>query len=59
MLNQTLEEIEVIVVDDGSKDSTLEILKRYEQQYPSKLRVFHKEKGNRGIGIYVDVNGNE
>lgn len=45
VLGQTLQEIEVIAVDDGSKDSSLEILKQYEKQNPNKLRVFHKENG--------------
>lgn len=47
ILNQTMEEIEVIVVDDGSNDCTLSILNEYEQCYPEKIRVFHKENGGQ------------
>ena len=47
VLAQTLNELEVIVVDDGSTDQTLSMLRKYEQQYPSKVRVFHKENGGQ------------
>ena len=44
LLGQTLEEIEIIVIDDGSKDSSPEILKRYSEIY-GKLKYFTKENG--------------
>lgn len=47
ILNQTLKEIEVIIVDDGSVDGTLAILREYEKNYPEKIRVFHKENGGQ------------
>ncbi len=59
-LEQTLEsfiepdilgDIEVLVVDDGSKDSTAEIGKRYENQYPGTFRVISKENGGHGSTI--------
>lgn len=42
------EEIEVIVIDDGSTDSTLEIAKEYERKYPNIFKAVHEE--NRGHG---------
>ena len=48
LLKQTLKEIEIVIVDDGSTDTTLSILKQYEEQYPEKIRVFHKENGGQG-----------
>jgi glycosyltransferase involved in cell wall biosynthesis len=39
-MNQTWQNIEIILVDDGSKDATLEIAKRYESKY---LKVIHQE----------------
>lgn len=32
-LNQTYQNIEIIIVDDGSKDSSLDIVRRYEDKY--------------------------
>lgn len=46
-----LEDIEVLVVDDGSKDSTAEIGKRFEEQYPETFRVISKENGGHGSTI--------
>lgn len=47
ILNQTHEDIELICVDDGSSDNSLEILKRLADE-DSRVRVFHQE--NRGGG---------
>ena len=41
---QTLKDFDVIVVDDGSTDSSLTIAKEYARQ-DSRFRVFHKENG--------------
>ncbi len=32
LLNQTLEEIEIVVINDGSKDNTLKVLKKYQKE---------------------------
>lgn len=45
---QTLKEIEIIVVNDGSKDRTLEIIKTF-MKYDSRIRLIDKE--NRGVGV--------
>ena len=34
---QTLENIEAIIIDDGSTDNSLQIAKEYEQNYPHKV----------------------
>lgn len=46
-----LEQIEVIVVDDGSKDSTGKIAQRYAREYPQSFRVIHKENGGHGSAV--------
>lgn len=53
-MRQTHKNVEVIVVDDGSEDNTLEVAKSYAEK-DSRLRVFHKENGGvssaRNMGI--------
>ncbi|MDE7210053.1 MAG: CDP-glycerol glycerophosphotransferase family protein [Lachnospiraceae bacterium] len=44
---QTLKEIEVIAVNDGSTDGSVQILKEYEERYPDILHVYHIE--NQGV----------
>ena len=45
LVNQTLQEIEIICVDDGSTDSAPKIIDEYAQKYPDKVKAFHKENG--------------
>lgn len=45
---QLLETLEVLVVNDGSKDSSLAIGRSYESKYPKVIRVIDKENGNYG-----------
>lgn len=45
LVNQTLEDIEILCVDDGSKDSAPQIIEDYKKRYPNKVKTFHKENG--------------
>ena len=40
--------LEVIVVNDGSKDSSLDIAYAFQKQYPQTFHVINKENGNYG-----------
>lgn len=55
LVKQTLENIEVLVVNDGSKDGSQKIIEQYAQQYPEKIKPFFKENGGlsdaRNFGI--------
>lgn len=46
VVHQTLDDYEIIVVNDGSKDNTLNILREYEEKYPN-FNVIDKE--NEGV----------
>lgn len=48
LLNQTLEEMEIILVDDGSPDRCPEICDQYASEY-SRIKVVHKQ--NAGLGM--------
>ena len=45
------DKLEVIVINDGSKDKTLDIAKRFEVNYPSVFKTIDKENGNYGSCI--------
>lgn len=45
------ERVEIIVINDGSKDSTGAIADSYAEKYPSIVRVVHQENGGHGEGI--------
>lgn len=48
LVNQTYANIEIIIVDDGSKDNTPEMCKQWAQK-DSRIKVIHKE--NQGLGL--------
>lgn len=48
VVGQTLEDIEIICVDDGSTDDSLEILNRY-QKKDSRIIVLHQENSGAGV----------
>lgn len=48
LVKQSLKEIEVIVVNDGTKDSSQKIIDKYVKKYPDKIKSFIKENGGQG-----------
>lgn len=45
------DEVEIIIVDDGSKDRTSEIADRLAETYPSIVRAIHQENGGHGQAV--------
>lgn len=48
-----MDKMEILVVNDGSKDKSLEIALRYAQEYPNTYKVIDKPNGNYGSCINV------
>lgn len=45
------ERVEIIIIDDGSKDATGAIADAYAEKYPTIVKVVHQENGGHGEGI--------
>lgn len=43
--------VEIIIIDDGSRDNTGFIADTYANQYPDTVKVIHQENGGHGEGI--------
>ena len=63
LVNQTLDDIELIFVNDASPDNSLQILKENQKKYPEKIVVIDSpvnlyQGGARNLGIasYKDKN---
>lgn len=50
-LKDIIDDIEIILVNDGSKDHSLQIMNEYKQKYPQSVIVIDKENGGHGSTI--------
>jgi len=55
LVNQTYQNIEILVINDGSTDDSEKIIQQYVLKFPDKIRAFDKENGGlsdaRNFGI--------
>lgn len=49
------EDVEILVVDDGSKDSTADIADAFEKKYPGIVRAIHQENGGHGEAVNAGI----
>lgn len=45
------EDVEIIIVNDGSKDETAEIASEYEKRYPTIVKAVNQENGGHGSAV--------
>ncbi|MBS3171012.1 glycosyltransferase family 2 protein [Candidatus Woesearchaeota archaeon] len=51
--------LEIIVVDDGSRDRTYEIAKKFESFKDPKLKVLKKKNGGKGSALNLGINNSK
>ncbi len=49
------EDVEILIVDDGSTDETARIADEYEKEHPSVVRAIHKENGGHGSAVNAGI----
>ena len=49
------EEVEILVVDDGSSDRTAEIADAYAAKYPTIIKAIHQENGGHGEAVNAGI----
>ena len=45
------EDVEIIIVNDGSRDDTAEIAEEFQRKYPHMVKAVHKENGGHGSAV--------
>lgn len=55
VINQTFDNYEIIIINDGSTDNSAMIIEEYKEKYPKKIRFYNKKNGGlsdaRNMGI--------
>ena len=49
------DDVEILIVNDGSKDRTAEIAEDYARRYPGIVRAIHKENGGHGDAVMTGL----
>lgn len=49
------EDVEIIIVNDGSKDNTPDIAEEYRERFPSIVKVVNKENGGHGSAVNAGI----
>lgn len=49
LLNQTIKNFRILIIDDGSRDNTFRVAKTLENKNPQKIRAIHQE--NSGVSV--------
>ena len=55
LANQSLDDYELLLIDDGSTDSSPQILAEYQVRYPEKIRILTVENGGQGRARNIGI----
>ena len=55
VISEIMEDIEVLIINDGSTDGTAKIAEKYVSQYPSTFVLINKENGGHGSTINTGI----
>lgn len=55
LIDNIINDIEILLINDGSKDETFKLLHSYESKYPDTIRVINKENGGWGTAINLGI----
>lgn len=55
LIKPIMEELDILIINDGSTDTSLDIAMEYANRYPSTFRVITKENGGHGSGINCGI----
>ncbi len=54
-INQTLDEYEILCIDAGSIDGTCDILQKYSNQYPDKVKIINSDVKSYGYQVNLGI----
>lgn len=49
------DDVEILIVNDGSKDATKEIADAYQKKFPGIVRAIHQENGGHGAAVNTGI----
>jgi glycosyltransferase involved in cell wall biosynthesis len=49
------DDVEIIIVNDGSSDNTIDIAEEYRERFPSIVKVVNKQNGGHGSGVNAGI----
>ena len=55
IVSEIMDDIEILVVNDGGKDHSVEIIQKYVDSYPETVRLIDKENGGHGSTINAGI----
>lgn len=55
VISEIMEELEIIIINDGSQDETVDIARKYVEQYPNTFFLIDKKNGGHGSTINVSI----